>query len=136
MKEVHFEGKVAQKAVIVRDGRVLIIRDPRIDYEIWELPGGRLNLGETPKVGLEREIKEELGLDIVVGPVVHVAQFLQGNEQKPALMIAYEATVDSHAEVIMSPEEVSEVRFVTKAEVNLLKFFPEYTETLEIYFAK
>jgi 8-oxo-dGTP pyrophosphatase MutT (NUDIX family) len=32
----------------------------------WELPGGRLELGESPEVCLAREFKEELGVDISV----------------------------------------------------------------------
>ena len=73
-QEIHFEGKVAQKAVIVRDGKVLVVRDPRENQEIWELPGGRLNLGEEPKRGLAREIAEELGVPCEIGEVIHIAQ--------------------------------------------------------------
>lgn len=91
--EIHFIGKVAQKAVIERDGRVLVIRDPRVEGIIWGLPGGRLNEGEDPKAGLAREIKEELGVDCVVNQVVYMTQFLQGNEGKNGLMIAYKATI-------------------------------------------
>jgi len=71
-QEVHFDGKVAQKAVIVRDGKVLIMRDVREEKEIWEIPGGRLNEGEEVQAGLMREIKEELGIDVEVVKVLHI----------------------------------------------------------------
>lgn len=32
----------------------------------WDIPGGNLKIGEDPVVGLKREIKEEVGLDILV----------------------------------------------------------------------
>ncbi len=134
--ETHFEGKVAQKAVIVRDGKVLVLRDPRMGYEIWELPGGRLNINEDPKAGLAREIEEELGISCEVGEVVHLAQFLQGNEQKNALMIAYLCKTAPEAVIKMAPEEVSEVRYITKEDMDSMKFFPEYEDTLKIYFRK
>ena len=28
-KEIHFEGKIALKAIIVKEGKVLLLRDPR-----------------------------------------------------------------------------------------------------------
>lgn len=33
----------------------------------WELPGGVVDPGETPRVGAEREIREELGIDVTLG---------------------------------------------------------------------
>jgi ADP-ribose pyrophosphatase YjhB (NUDIX family) len=38
----------------------------------WSLPGGRLELGETLEAGLAREMLEETGLVVDVGPVVDV----------------------------------------------------------------
>jgi 8-oxo-dGTP pyrophosphatase MutT (NUDIX family) len=36
---------VSVKGVVVRDGRVLLLRNERDE---WELPGGKLDLGEEP----------------------------------------------------------------------------------------
>lgn len=80
--EVHFEGKIAQKGIIVKENKVLLVRDPRLEEVIWEIPGGRMNIGEEPREAVTREIREELGIEIVVGPVLHMEQFIQGNEDK------------------------------------------------------
>jgi len=60
-------------AVIVHDDRVVLIRRK---YEPlagrWSLPGGTLELGESLEAGVAREIQEETGLDVDVGPVVEV----------------------------------------------------------------
>ena len=56
-------------AVIEKDGAVLIARRKKTDRfgGVWEFPGGKLEPGEIPEVGLRRELKEELGLETSVG---------------------------------------------------------------------
>ena len=42
----------------------------RILHYMWEFPGGKIEANETPKQALQREIKEELNVNIEVGPQV------------------------------------------------------------------
>ena len=54
-------------------GRVLLVKrrfEPLAGR--WSLPGGALEVGETLAQGLARELREETGLDVEVGPVVDV----------------------------------------------------------------
>ena len=55
-------------AAIVRDGRVLAARRtaPPAAAGRWELPGGKVEPGETPAAALVREVREELGCDVAV----------------------------------------------------------------------
>ena len=60
-------------AVIVQDGQVLIVKrkyDPLAGQ--WSLPGGGVELGETLEDSIVREMLEETGLEIEVGPVIEV----------------------------------------------------------------
>ena len=60
-------------AVIIQDGQVVLIRrryEPLAGQ--WSLPGGRLELGETLDAGVAREMLEETGLEVQVGPVIEV----------------------------------------------------------------
>jgi ADP-ribose pyrophosphatase YjhB (NUDIX family) len=70
-------------AVIVADGKVVLIKrryEPLAGQ--WSLPGGRLELGETLEAGLAREMLEETGLDIDVGPVIEVFDRILLDEQR------------------------------------------------------
>ena len=56
--------KVSIKGVLAGpDGRVILLQNERNE---WELPGGQIELGESPPQCLAREIQEELGLQIEV----------------------------------------------------------------------
>jgi 8-oxo-dGTP diphosphatase len=57
-------------AAIIRDGLLLAQQRayPASAAGKWELPGGRVELGETAETALHRECLEELGVSIVVGP--------------------------------------------------------------------
>ncbi len=57
-------------AAIVRDGRLLAarrVRPPELAGG-WEFPGGKVDPGESARVACAREVKEELGCEIEVGP--------------------------------------------------------------------
>lgn len=57
--------RVGALAVVFRpDGRLLLVDQPYIRG--WTLPGGDLKRGEEPGPGLERELREELGLHVQV----------------------------------------------------------------------
>jgi 8-oxo-dGTP diphosphatase len=60
-------------AVIVRDGKVLIVRRGTEPLKgQWSIPGGLLELGETLRQGAAREALEETGLTVEPGEVLEV----------------------------------------------------------------
>jgi len=64
-------------AVIERDGRILIARRPAASHlgGLWELPGGKQKRGESAREALEREIWEELGTAVTVGPLLETVDW-------------------------------------------------------------
>lgn len=132
INETHFCGKVAQKIILIKDKKVLITRDSQ--DEIWELPGGRLNEGENPQSGVLREVKEELGVDVVLGQVVYINQFLHNNTT-PALVIIYHAhMVDETVAFNPDPLEVAQMQWVDALDWHTYSYYPEYAAALKQYF--
>jgi 8-oxo-dGTP pyrophosphatase MutT (NUDIX family) len=58
---------VSAKAVIVHRNRVLLLRRP---IGLWDLPGGKVEKGESVTGGLAREIREETGLKVTPDEVL------------------------------------------------------------------
>lgn len=59
-------------AVIAHEKRVLLHRGAH--EHVWSLPGGRIEPGETAAEALRRELREELGLDTAIGPLLWVIE--------------------------------------------------------------
>ena len=58
---------ISIKGIILDRQKVVLLKNNRDE---WELPGGKLELGEAPEDCVSREIKEELGLNVVVDKIL------------------------------------------------------------------
>lgn len=112
---------IAQMLVRDPEGRVLLCR---LTYKRdWDLPGGVVEVGESPRVAVEREVEEELGLTLPAGDLVltdwlppwggwddAVCLVFDGGTQQPGIL----------ADVVMQEREIRDVRFCTLEEVDEL----------------
>jgi 8-oxo-dGTP diphosphatase len=73
--------------VLDREGHVLLAKRAHEPLKgEWSLPGGRVELGETLEAAVARELQEETGLTVEVGPVVEV---LDRIDRSPDGRVAY-----------------------------------------------
>jgi len=64
---------VSVGAIIIKVNKVLLVkRAHEPSRGLWSIPGGVVELGETAQEALRREVKEECGLKIDIGPVFDV----------------------------------------------------------------
>lgn len=64
-------------AIIEKNGKILIAQRKLCSSfgGKWEFPGGKIEFEETPEQCLKRELKEELGIEAIVGPFFCASTF-------------------------------------------------------------
>jgi 8-oxo-dGTP pyrophosphatase MutT (NUDIX family) len=73
------------KAVIIRDGRVLVTVNRDHLGQFLLLPGGGQDFGETMAQALQRECREELGCAIVVGDLLGIREYIGAHHEFAAV---------------------------------------------------
>lgn len=112
----HYE---VTAAVIYEKGKVLIAQRPLEGMlgGLWEFPGGKQETGETLAQCLQREIQEELGLDIEVGE--HIISVNHGYTHfKITLHAFFCRLIAGHPQAL----NVADWRWVTLAEIDTFPF--------------
>lgn len=102
-------GLLTVAAAVIHDteGRVLLIRQ-NYGQRRWSLPGGRINLGETPVHAVIREIRLETGLETEVRDLVGLYHLCGGNGALPEqITYAFRCTVVAGEAVVNLPSKVA-----------------------------
>lgn len=87
-------AKPCAGALVIRDGRVLLVRRNREPYlGWWDVPGGYLEYGEHPENAARREIREETGLEIRLTRLLGVYVSRYGSDEQRTIDLIYLAAV-------------------------------------------
>jgi mutator protein MutT len=93
---------------LVREGRVLLVHrrpNKRAYPDVWDLPGGLIEAGESELGALARELQEELGVQIAIGSASHLCRVAGGPADEPALLSAWLVRDWEGAPSNVAPEE-------------------------------
>ncbi len=136
--EEHFFGNVNQKALIRKEGKVLLVQYPddatKHDKRAcgkWDMPGGRLNKGEDVLVGLRREVLEEIGVEVLVKGILKTGIFISLSGT-PNYFVIYDCELIDEKENFV-PEEAEVGKIEWFKEEDVLKkpiIYPEYEQAL------
>jgi ADP-ribose pyrophosphatase len=81
MSEYPRKPEVAVGALVIKDQKVLLVKRNQPPAKgLWALPGGKVNLGETLKQAVIREIFEETAVTIIPGQPIYTFENIQRDE--------------------------------------------------------
>jgi RimJ/RimL family protein N-acetyltransferase/ADP-ribose pyrophosphatase YjhB (NUDIX family) len=109
----------------------MLVRDPedrvllcRLTYKNdWDLPGGVVEVGESPQVAVQREVEEELGLEVEPRGLLLTDWLPPWGGWDDAVCLVFDGGTLPHsalADVVMQEREIRDVRFCTLEEVDEL----------------
>lgn len=135
--------RVACKAVIGKDGKVLVLREASTYEEgtnlgRWHCPGGRINPGEPFLDGLQREVREETGLEIIVQEPIYVGEWFPTIKgQKNQIVAIFFACVPaSISDDVSLSEEHDAYRWITAEEAAELDLMGPEPDLITQYFSR
>jgi 8-oxo-dGTP diphosphatase len=119
--------QIVVAGALIADGQLLVAqrtRPPEL-AGLWELPGGKVAPGESDAAALTRELREELGVDVVVGERL-------GDDVALTPTMALRAYRVSHTAGTMQAHDHHELRWVSAAELHALPWVPADTAWLPV----
>ncbi len=80
-EEIHMPVRNSAKAVIMKDGCVLLTKNQHEQEIFYLFPGGGQEHGETLEEAVKRECIEEIGQEVVVRELLHVREYIGRNHE-------------------------------------------------------
>ena len=108
-------------AALMREGARILMSRRRADQPmpgLWEFPGGKVEPGESPTEALAREVREELGCDVEVGPIHEVV--FHAYPEFDLYMLVYAVAITRGAPRALEVAEIAWVEAVRLPELDLL----------------
>lgn len=122
--------KVVQRGILLREGdgrqEALLLRNPD---GTWELPGGKIDYGETARESLEREIHEETGLSVTdAAPLETAVRRLKEKKRRGTFGVVYRCRFEGDGDGVEHSDEHVAFAWMDRDEVTAanLKRVDEY----------
>ena len=117
---IDYIGVGVGAIIVNRYGQLFLSRrgtKAKNERGLWEFPGGSVELGETLSEALQREMREEFGIEIVVGELLDVVDHILKKEGQHWVSPSYICTIASGEPYIREPEKCAEIGWFHLSEI-------------------
>jgi 8-oxo-dGTP diphosphatase len=129
--------RVAVGAIVFRDNKVLLVRRGKPPAEdLWAIPGGSVEIGETLKVAAEREIFEETGITIRALEPVYTFDVIErdADDRTRFHYVIVDLTADYVRGDLRAGGDAAAARWVSSDEIASLRVSSETRRLLKTQF--
>ena len=125
---------------MIANERVLLIRrgGPPLEAE-WSIPGGMLELGESLKEGVRRELEEETGMEVHVGDLIEAFERIlpdgkSANERPRYHFVILDYLCEAVSGTARAGSDVTDVAWAREDELAAYSLTPTATRVIRTAF--
>lgn len=122
--------------LIIENQQILTMQYNYGGQEVYNLPGGNLELGEHLSDALAREMQEELGIEVSVGEMILVGEVYFEARKKHTLHLLFEGKITAGTPTL-NPKETSAlaIKWLAINDLNTVNLYPNLTKQIQDYLA-
>lgn len=120
--------------LIIENQQVLTMQYNYGGQEVYNLPGGNLELGEHLSDALAREMQEELGIEVTVGEMILVGEVYFEDRKKHTLHLLFEGKITAGIPTL-NPKETSaiSIKWLAINDLEKVNLYPNLSKQIQDY---
>ena len=126
--------KIRPAIAIIENEKILTMHYQYGGQDVYNLPGGNLEFGESLTNALARELEEELGIKAEIGELMMVGEVHFPEPQKQTIHFIFEGFI-TEGTPTLNPEHTSSlaIRWLSIEELETVNLYPNITKSLKEY---
>ncbi len=126
--------RIGVSGFLLEDEKVLIVK--RADSEsflpgVYELPGGKIDFGETIESAIEREFKEETGLNVKAIKPIYIFSYLSDEGNRQTFDVTYLLRLkDGNGKVVLSDDH-NDFKWISEEEIDDYNITKDMEEAIQ-----